>query len=45
MAVKKYGSIEKYAKAVEKNLNSGIFTLTEQYDEFKKDFLEDKHPE
>jgi hypothetical protein len=45
MAVKKYGSIEKYAEAVKKNLNSDIFTLAEQYDEYKKDFLEYKHPE
>ncbi|WP_346935865.1 TipAS antibiotic-recognition domain-containing protein, partial [Clostridium sp.] len=45
MAIKKYGSIEKYAKALKKNLNnSATFTLAEQYDEFKKDFLEDKHP-
>ncbi len=45
MAIKKYGSIEKYAKALKKNLNnSATFTLAEQYDEFKKDCLEDKHP-
>lgn len=44
MAIKQYGSIEKYAKAVKKNLNSDMFTLAEQYDEFKKDCLEDKHP-
>ena len=44
MAVKQYGSIEKYAKAVKKNLNSDALNLAEQYDEFKKDCLEDKHP-
>ena len=45
MAIKKYGSIEKYAKALKKNLNnSATFTLAEQYDEFKRDSLEDKHP-
>ena len=45
MAVKKYGSIEKYAKAMKKNLNSSeLFTVGEQYDTFKKDCLEDKHP-
>ena len=44
MAVKKYGSIEKYAKAIKKNLNSDTFTLAEQYDNFKKDCLEDRHP-
>lgn len=44
MAIKKYGSIEKYVKAMKKNYNSNAFTLAEQYDEFKKDCLEDKHP-
>ncbi|EKN41943.1 MerR family transcriptional regulator [Clostridium botulinum CFSAN001627] len=44
MAMKKYGSIGKYAKALKKNLNSDILTLAEKYDVFKKDFLEDKHP-
>ncbi|WP_454054943.1 MerR family transcriptional regulator [Clostridium sp. Marseille-Q7071] len=45
MAIKKYGSIEKYVKAMKKNLNSDVFTIAEQYDEFKKDCLEDNHPE
>lgn len=44
MAIKQYGSIEKYAEAVKKNLNSDIITLGEQYDNFKKDCLEDNHP-
>lgn len=44
MAVKKYGSIEKYATAVKKNLHSDTLVLAEQYDKFKKDCLEDKHP-
>jgi len=45
MAIKKYGSIEKYATALKKNLNnSATFTLAEQYDEFKRDSLEGKHP-
>ncbi len=44
MAIKQYGSIEKYAKAVKKNLNSNTLILAEQYDKFKKDCLEDKHP-
>ncbi len=45
MAIKKYGSIEKYAMALKKNLNnSATSTLAEQYDEFKRDCLEDKHP-
>lgn len=45
MAVKKYGSIEKYVKAMKKNFDSDMFTMAEQYDVFKKEFLEDKHPE
>ena len=44
MAITQYGSIQKYAKAVKKNFNSDMFTLAEQYDEFKKDILEDNHP-
>lgn len=44
IAIKQYGSIEKYAKAIKKNFNSDIITIAEQYDEFKKDCLEDKHP-
>ncbi len=44
IAIKQYGSIEKYAKAVKKNLNSDTLILAEQYDKFKKDCLEDKHP-
>lgn len=44
MAIKKYGSIEKYVKALKKNLNSDTLILAEQYDKFKKDCLEDKHP-
>lgn len=45
MAIKKYGSIERYAKAVKNNLNnSSTLALAEQYDKFKKDCLEDKHP-
>jgi DNA-binding transcriptional MerR regulator len=43
-AIKQYGSIEKYAKALKKNLNSDIFDLADQYEKFKKDFLENKHP-
>jgi len=44
MAIKQYGSIEKYSKALKKNLNSDTLMLAEQYDKFKKDCLEDKHP-
>lgn len=45
MAVKQYGSIDKYVKAMKNNYNSNVFTLAEQYDEFKKECLDDKHPE
>ena len=45
MAVMQYGSIEKYITAMKKNFDSDIFTIAEQYDMFKKDCLEDKHPE
>ncbi|KEH99392.1 MerR family transcriptional regulator [Clostridium botulinum C/D str. BKT12695] len=44
MAIKKYGSIQKYAKAVKKNFNSGMLNLAEQYDKFKKDLLDDNNP-
>lgn len=43
-AIKQYGSIKRYAKAVKNNLNnSATSSLAEQYDEFKKDCIEDKH--
>jgi len=44
MAIKQYGSIEKYVKAMKKNFNSDMFIKEEQFNEFKKDCLEDKHP-
>jgi len=44
MAIKKYGSIEKYVKAMKQNFNSNLLTTAQQYDEFRKDCLEDKHP-
>jgi len=44
MAIKQYGSIEKYVNAMKKNFNSDMFIKEEQFDEFKKDCLEDKHP-
>jgi len=44
-AIKQYGSIKRYAKAVKNNLNnSATLSLAEQYDKFKKDCIEDKHP-
>jgi len=43
-AIKQYGSIEKFTKAIKKNFDSNTVTLAEQYDKFKKDCLEDKHP-
>lgn len=45
MAVTQYGSIEKYVTAMKKNFNSDLFKLGEQFDKFKKDCMEDKHPE
>lgn len=45
MAIKQYGSIEKYVEAMKKNFNSKMFTLGDQFDEFKKDIMEEKHPE
>ncbi|MFA9376089.1 MAG: TipAS antibiotic-recognition domain-containing protein [Lachnotalea sp.] len=44
MALKKYGSINKYVSAMKKNYNSDIMTYADQIDEFKKDCLEDKNP-
>ncbi len=44
MAVEKFGSIEKYVEAMKKNFNSDIFSISEQYDAYKKDFLEDRNP-
>ncbi|EDS77163.1 MerR-family transcriptional regulator [Clostridium botulinum C str. Eklund] len=44
MAIKKYGSIQKYARAIKKNFNSGMLNLAEQYDKFKKDLLDDNNP-
>ena len=43
-AIKQYGSIEKYVKAMKNNFNSNLFTVAEQCDEFRKDCLEDRHP-
>lgn len=44
MAVKQYGSIEKYVEAMKKNFNSKLFTIADQIDRLKKDLLGDKHP-
>ena len=44
MAIKEYGSIEKYVKAMKNNFNSDMFIKEDQFSEFKKDCLEDKHP-
>ena len=44
MAIKEYGSIEKYVQAMKKNMHSDIFTISAQYDQLKKDLLEDKNP-
>ena len=44
MAIKQYGSIENYVKAMKKNFNSDIFSIADQFDEFRKDCLEDRNP-
>jgi len=45
MAIDQYGSIEKYVKAMKKNLQSICASnREEQIDEFKKDCLEDRNP-
>ena len=45
MAIDQYGSIEKYVKAMKKNLQATCASnREEQIDEFKKDCLEDRHP-
>ncbi|ADK14480.1 MerR family transcriptional regulator [Clostridium ljungdahlii] len=44
-AIKQYGSIERYVEAAKKNLNNSVMqNIAEQYDKFKKDCLEKKHP-
>ncbi|APF28095.1 tipAS antibiotic-recognition domain protein [Clostridium sporogenes] len=43
--IKQYGSIKKCAEAVRNELNNyTLITRKEKYDEFKNDFLYDKHP-
>ena len=45
MAIDQYGSIEKYVKAMKKNLQATCASnREEQIDEFKKDCLEDRNP-
>ncbi|URZ09209.1 MerR family transcriptional regulator [Clostridium felsineum] len=44
MAIKQYGSIEKYVEGMKKNFNSEVFSLSEEFANFKKAFLEDSHP-
>ncbi|MBU3113689.1 MerR family transcriptional regulator [Clostridium lacusfryxellense] len=44
MAIKEYGSIKKYVDAMKKNFNSDMFIKEEQFNQFKKDCLEGKHP-
>lgn len=45
MAIKQYGSIEKYAKAIKENLNNSLMlTKAEEMDRFKKDCLCDNNP-
>ncbi len=43
--IKQYGSIKKCAEAARNELNNDtLITRKEKYDEFKNDFLYDKHP-
>ena len=45
-AIKQYGSIKKYTEALKNNLNNDILTMkSEQINAFKKDILNDQHPE
>ncbi|WP_434799292.1 MerR family transcriptional regulator [Terrisporobacter vanillatitrophus] len=45
MAIKQYGSIEKYAKAIKENLNNSLMlTKAEEMDRFKEDCLCDNNP-
>ncbi|NLC20117.1 MAG: hypothetical protein GX757_13055 [Clostridiales bacterium] len=44
MAIKQYGSIEKYVQAMTKNFGSEIIEKAEQFDKLKEDLLEDNHP-
>ncbi|MCR3758617.1 MerR family transcriptional regulator [Clostridium felsineum] len=39
-----FGSIEKYVEGMKKNFNSEVFSLSEEFANFKKAFLEDSHP-
>lgn len=41
MAIKEFGSVEKFTEAAKKNI-SNLSTIMEQYDKFKKDYLEDR---
>lgn len=44
-AIKQYGSVGKFVEAIKYNWNnSKMFNLADLFDEFKNDFLEDKHP-
>ena len=45
IAIKSYGSIKKCAEAMKEDLNNDmLIAISEQYDKFKKDCLEDNHP-
>ncbi|UPA31809.1 MerR family transcriptional regulator [Terrisporobacter glycolicus] len=45
MAIKQYGSIEKYAKALKENLNNSLMlTKAEEMDRFKEDCICDNNP-
>ncbi|NMS91779.1 MerR family transcriptional regulator [Clostridioides difficile] len=44
MAIKQYGTIEKFAKAIKTNFSSDILNLGEKFDIYKNDCLKEKHP-
>ncbi|MFL8674860.1 TipAS antibiotic-recognition domain-containing protein [Clostridioides sp. GD02404] len=44
MAIKQYGTIEKFAKAIKTNFSSDILSLGEKFDIYKNDCLKEKHP-
>ena len=44
-AINQYGSIKEYSNAIKNNiLNSDLLSLSEGFEKFKNDILEDKHP-
>ncbi len=44
MAIKQYGTIEKFAQAIKTNFSSDILNLGEKFDRYKNDCLKEQHP-